>query len=57
MYMLPGLVGVACSPIFSVNSEGMGCESVLNLAATPDETVSIICTFADKTVPSTFEGS
>jgi hypothetical protein len=28
----------------------MGCESVLNLAATTDEAVSIICTFADKTI-------
>ncbi len=26
----------------------MGCEPVLNLAATPDEAVSIICTIVDK---------
>jgi hypothetical protein len=26
----------------------MGCEPILNLAATPDEAVSIICTIADK---------
>jgi hypothetical protein len=31
----------------------MGCEPVLNLAATPIEALSIICTFADKTIPST----
>ncbi len=34
---LPGSVGVACSPILSVSFEGMGCEPILNLAATPDE--------------------
>jgi hypothetical protein len=32
----------------------MGCEPVLNLAATPDEAVSIICTIVDKIIPSTF---
>jgi hypothetical protein len=32
----------------------MGYELILNLAATPDEAVSIICTIVDKTVPSTF---
>jgi len=37
-------VGVACSPILSVSLEEVGCEPVLNLAATPDEAVSIICT-------------
>jgi hypothetical protein len=31
----------------------MGFEPVLNLAATPDEAVSIICTIVDKTIPST----
>jgi hypothetical protein len=33
----------------------MGYEPVLNLAiaATPDESVSIICTFVDKTIPPT----
>ncbi len=46
---LPGSVGVACSPILSVRFEGMGCEPVLNLAATPDKAVSIICTVVDKT--------
>ncbi len=38
---LPVLVGVACAPILSVSFEGMGCEPVLNLVATPDEAVSI----------------
>jgi hypothetical protein len=47
---LPGSVGVACSPILSVSFEGMGCEPVLNLAATPDEAVSKICTIVDKTI-------
>jgi hypothetical protein len=32
----------------------MGCEPILNLAAIPDEAVSIICTVVDKTIPSTF---
>jgi hypothetical protein len=32
----------------------MGCEPVLNLSATPDEAMSIICTFVDKTILSTF---
>ncbi len=32
----------------------MGCEPILNLAVTPDEAVSIICTIVDKTIPSTF---
>ncbi len=50
--MLPGSVSVACSPISSVSLAEIGCEPVLNLAATPDETVSIICTFVDKS--STF---
>ncbi len=39
-----GLLGVACSPPLSVSLEEVGCEPVLNLAATPDEAVSIICT-------------
>jgi hypothetical protein len=39
-----GLFGVACSPILSVSLEEVGCEPVLNLAATSDEAVSIICT-------------
>ena len=39
-----GLLGVACSPILSVSLEEVGCEPVLNLADTPDEAVSIICT-------------
>ena len=56
MRILPGLLGVACSPMLSVSFEGMGCEPVLNLAATPDEAVSIICTVVDKTIPSTFWG-
>jgi hypothetical protein len=49
MRMLPGSVGVACSPILSVSLEGMGCEPVLNLAATPEEAVSILCTSVDNT--------
>jgi hypothetical protein len=53
---LPGFVGVACSPILSVSFEGMGCEPVLNLSASPDEAVSIICIFVDKTILSTFWG-
>jgi hypothetical protein len=52
--MLPVLVGVACSPILSVSLEGMGCEPVLILAATPDKAVSIMCTFIDKTIRSIF---
>jgi hypothetical protein len=32
----------------------MDCEPVLNLSANPNETVSIICTFVDKTILSTF---
>ena len=51
---LPGSVGVACSPILSVSLEEVGCEPVLNLAATPDEAVSIICTVVDKTILSTY---
>jgi hypothetical protein len=54
MHILPGLLGVASSPILSVSLEGMGCEPVLNLAVTPDKAVSIICTVGDKTIPSTF---
>ncbi len=54
MCMLPGSVGVACSPFSSVSLEGLGCEPVLNLSATLDEAVSILCTFADKSIPSTF---
>jgi hypothetical protein len=52
--ILPGLLGVACSPILSMSLEGMGCEPVLNLAATPDEAVNIICIIVDNTIPSTF---
>jgi hypothetical protein len=55
--ILPGLFGVACSPILSMSLEGLGCEPVLNLAATLDEAVSIKCTVVDKTIPSTFERS
>jgi hypothetical protein len=44
-----GLLGVACSPVLSVSFEGMGCAPLLNLSATPDEAVSIICTVDDKT--------
>ncbi len=54
--MLPGSVRVACSPILSVSFEGMGCEPVLNLAATLDEAVSIICTVVDKTILLTLWG-
>ncbi len=35
---------------------GIGCEPVLNLAATPDEAVSIMCTVVDKTVLLTLCG-
>ena len=48
MPMLPGSVGVACSPFLSVSLEG---EPVLNLAATPDEAVCMLCTVVDKTIP------
>jgi hypothetical protein len=54
LHSMPGLFGVACSPILSVSLERMGCEPVHNLAATPDEAMSMICTFVDKTIPSTF---
>ncbi len=47
--VFPGLLGVACSPILSVSIEGMGYAPVLNLSATPNEAVSIICTVVDKT--------
>ncbi len=53
---LSGSVGVACSPILSVSFEGMGCEPVLNLVATPDEAVSIICTIVNKTMLQTLWG-
>jgi hypothetical protein len=53
---LPGSVGVACSPILSVSFEGMGCEPILNLAATSDEAVIIICTVVNKTVLLTLWG-
>ncbi len=42
--ILPIFLGVACSSILSVTLEEVGCEPVLNFAATPDEAVSIICT-------------
>jgi hypothetical protein len=51
-----GSLGVACSPILSVSFEGMGCALVLNLSATPDENVSIICTIVHKTILLTFGG-
>ncbi len=54
MQILPGSVGVACSPILSVSLEEVGCEPILNLAATTDEAGSIICGVVDKTIPSTF---
>ncbi len=46
----------ACSPILSVSFDGIGCEPVLNLAATADEAVSIICTVVDKTILLTLWG-
>ena len=49
-----GLLDVACSPILSVSLEEVSCEPVLNLAATSDEAVSIICTVVDKTILSTY---
>jgi hypothetical protein len=54
-YLL-GSVGVAYFPILSVIFEGMGCEPILNLAATPDEAVSIICTVVNKTILLTLWG-
>ncbi len=54
MRILPGLLGVACSPIISVSLQGMDCEPILNLAATTDEAVSIMCTVVDKTITSSF---
>ena len=42
------------TPILSVSFEGMGCEPVLDLSASPYEAVSIICTIVDKTILSTF---
>jgi hypothetical protein len=51
--MIPGSVGFACPPILSVSFKGMGCEPVINFAATPDEAVSILCTFVDNTISST----
>jgi hypothetical protein len=56
LHVLPGSLGVACSPILSVSFEGMGCEPVFNLSATPDEAVSIICTIVDKTILLTLWG-
>ncbi len=53
---LPGSVGVACSPILSVSFEVMGCEPVLNLSATLDEAVRIICTIFDKIILLTLWG-
>jgi hypothetical protein len=51
-----GLLGVACSPMLSVSFEGMGCEPVLNLSATPDKAVSIICSIVDKSILLTLWG-
>jgi hypothetical protein len=34
----------------------MGCEPILNLAVTPDEAVSIICTVVNKTILQTLWG-
>jgi hypothetical protein len=53
---LQGSFGVACSSILSVSFEGMGCEPVLNLVATPDEAVSIICTVDSKIILLTLWG-
>ncbi len=53
---LPGSVGVACSSFLSVSFERIGCEPVLNLVATPDEAVSIICTVVNKTILQTLWG-
>ncbi len=54
---VPGSVGAACLPIFlSVSFEGMGCEPVLNLGATPDEAVSIKCTIVNKNILLTLWG-
>jgi hypothetical protein len=56
LWYFPGSAGVACSPILSVSFKGMGCEPVLDLSATSDEAVSIICTFVDRTIISTIWG-
>jgi hypothetical protein len=56
LLILSGLLGAPCSPFLSVSFEGMGCEPVLNLSATPDEAVSIICTVVDKTILLTLWG-
>jgi hypothetical protein len=48
--IVSGLLGVICSHISSESFEGMGCEPILNLAATPDEVVSIKCTIVGKTI-------
>jgi hypothetical protein len=50
LFIFSGLLGFACSPILSVSFAEMGCEPALNLSATPDEAVSIICTVVDKTI-------
>ncbi len=42
--------------LLSVSFEEMGHEPVLNIAATPDEAVSIICTVVDKTILLTLCG-
>ncbi len=52
-----GSLGVACSPILLLSFEGMGCEPVLKLTATPDEAAIIICTvLVDKTICLTLWG-
>jgi hypothetical protein len=50
------LLGVACSPILPVSFEGMYCGPVLNVSATPDEAVIIICTIVEKTILLTLWG-
>ncbi len=56
MRFLLGLLGVAWSLILSASFERMVCEPVLNLSATLDEAVSIICTIVDNTILLTLWG-
>ena len=52
--VLPGSVGVACSPMLPVSCGGIGCEPVSSFAiALPGEAVSTVL-FADKIIQSTF---
>ncbi len=52
-----GSLGIACSLILSASLEEVGCEPVLNLAATPDEAVSIIFTICWQNYTFNFVGN